>query len=66
MSTLAITTSSARKKSAPLVYLLGVVMALFIGILIFVYVTAKRTNPVFLDEHGKPATSSSGPNHAGH
>jgi hypothetical protein len=57
MSTLAITTDS-RKKPAPLVYFLGGVMALFIGILIFCYVVTKRTNPVFLDEHGKPTNAS--------
>lgn len=66
MSTLVITTDSPRKKAAPLAYFLGVVFALFIGILIFCYVVTKRTNPVFIDEHGKPATSSSDHSHAGH
>lgn len=63
MSALAIPTS-IRKKPAPLVYFLGLVFALFVGILIFVYVVTKRANPVVLDEHGKPAAS--GHNHAGH
>ena len=53
-----------RKKPAPLVYFLGLVFALFVGILIFVYVVTKRTNPILLDEHGKPAAS--GHDHAGH
>lgn len=63
MNTSAIPTD-IRKKPAPLVYFLGFVMALFIGILIFVYVVTKRTNPTMLDEHGKPAASGS--SHAGH
>jgi len=52
-----------RKKPAPLAYFLGVVFVLFIGILVFCYVITKRTNPVFLDEHGKPTTTSSGHSH---
>jgi len=66
MSTLAITTDSQRKQTAPLVYFLGAIFVLFIGILIFCYVVTKRTNPVFLDEHGKVVTSSSDHSHAGH
>ncbi len=66
MSTLALTTDSPRKKAAPLTYFLGVIFVLFIGILIFCYVVTKRTNPVFLDEHGKVVTSSSDHNHGGH
>ena len=66
MSTLAMTTNPPLKKQAPLTYFLGFVFVLFIGILIFCYVVTKRTNPVFLDEHGKPATSSSAHDHAGH
>jgi hypothetical protein len=65
MSTLAMTTNLPIKKQAPLTYFLGFVFALFIGILIICYVITKRTNPVFLDEHGKPATVSNH-NHAGH
>lgn len=63
MSTLAMT-KDVRRKPAPLTYFLGVVMAIFIGILIFVYVVTKRSNPIMLDEHGKPVTS--GHNHDGH
>jgi hypothetical protein len=66
MSTLAITSIAPRKKAAPLAYVLGFVFALFIGILIFVYVVTKRANPIMLDEHGKPKTSSSDNSHAGH
>jgi len=33
------------------------VMAIFIGILIFVYIVTKRTHPIFLDEHGKPTNA---------
>ena len=65
MSTLAITNDSPQKKAAPLTYFLGVIFALFIGILIFCYVVTKQANPVFLDEHGKVVTSSDH-NHAGH
>jgi hypothetical protein len=65
MSTLAITNDSPQKKAAPLTYFLGVIFVMFIGILIFCYVVTKRANPVFLDEHGKVATSSDH-NHAGH
>lgn len=35
-------------------YFLLLVMALFIIILIFVWVVTKRANPVMLDEHGRP------------
>jgi len=37
-------------------YFLMLVMALFITILIFVWVVTKRANPVMLDEHGRPIT----------
>jgi hypothetical protein len=63
VSTLAIP-ANVNRKAAPLVYFLGLVFVLFIGILIFVYIVTKRTNPIMLDEHGKPATSGS--SHAGH
>ncbi len=49
----------AGKQRAPLVYFLGFIFSLFIGILIFCYVVTKRTNPVFLDIHGKPVAESS-------
>ena len=37
-----------------LIYFLVTVMALFIGILIFVWVASKKANPIMLDEHGRP------------
>ncbi|MFN7998335.1 MAG: hypothetical protein U0Q18_32235 [Bryobacteraceae bacterium] len=42
-----------RKKTPALIYFLAFVSALFIGILVFAYVVAKRTNPVMLDDHGR-------------
>ena len=59
MSTMAIGSHRPSKKPAPLTYFLGVIFVLFIGILVFCYAVTKRTNPVFLDEHGKPAAASS-------
>ncbi len=64
MSTMAIGSSRTNRKVAPLTYFLGFIFALFIGILIFCYAVTKRTNPVFLDEHGKPVPQSS--EHAQH
>ncbi|MFZ1916513.1 MAG: hypothetical protein WAU58_02995 [Terriglobales bacterium] len=55
-----------RKKPAFLTYFLGVVFMMFIGILIFVYVVTKRTNPVMLDQNGKPVASEPAHDHAGH
>jgi hypothetical protein len=49
--------SPVRKQGSPLLYFLGVVMAIFIGILIFAYIVTKRTHPVFLDEHGNPTNA---------
>ena len=46
-----------RKQGSPLLYFLGVVMAIFIGILIFAYIVTKRTHPIFLDEHGHPTNA---------
>jgi formate/nitrite transporter FocA (FNT family) len=42
------------KRSPFLVLFLAFVGALFIGILIFVYFVTKQTNPVMLDDHGRP------------
>jgi len=50
-------TTPARKQGSTLLYFLGVVMAIFIGILIFAYIVTKRTHPVFLDEHGQPTNA---------
>ncbi|MBS1793325.1 MAG: hypothetical protein JSS81_05695 [Acidobacteria bacterium] len=50
--------SSEKKKHAAIWQLLfGVIMALFIGILIAVYVIAKKANPIILDEKGRPLQS---------
>jgi hypothetical protein len=49
---------ASRKQGSPLLYFLIFISALFIGILIFCYIVTKRTNPVFLDEHGKPVATS--------
>ena len=54
----------ARKRPAPLVYFLGFIFVLFIAILIVCYIITKRTNPIMLDEHGKPVATSSDHNHA--
>lgn len=54
---------SLRKQRPPLVYFLAFIFVLFIGILIFCYIVTKRTNPVFLDSHGKPVVESSEHSH---
>ena len=53
----------SRKQGSPLLYLLGFVFVLFIGILIFCYVVTKRANPVVLDVNGHPVTQGSGDSH---
>ena len=50
-------TGPVRKQGSPLLYFLGVVMSIFIGILIFAYIVTKRTHPIFLDEHGHPTNA---------
>ncbi len=50
--------SKPKRKPAPLTYLLGFVFVLFLGILVFVYVVTKKTNPTILDEHGRPVAES--------
>lgn len=40
-----------------LTFLLGLVFALFIGILVTAYIIAKRANPILLDETGKPVNA---------
>jgi hypothetical protein len=55
---------SARRPQRPvLVYFLAFVFFLFVGILLFCYAVTKRTNPVFLDEHGKPVAADSHTSH---
>jgi len=63
MTTMAIAPNRPIKQRAPLVYFLGFIFVLFIGILIVCYVITKRTNPVFLDQHGKPVAASSEHSH---
>jgi hypothetical protein len=46
------------KRVAPLVPFLGFVSALFIGILVYVWVAAKQTTIVILDEKGAPVGAS--------
>jgi len=41
-----------RSPITPLSVVLGFVFVLFCGILVFVYITTKRINPVMLDQHG--------------
>ena len=43
-----------KPRGAFLIYFLGMVMMLFIGILIYVWIQAKKANPVMLDENGHP------------
>ena len=60
---MALGSTSPSKKPAPLAYFLGAVFVIFIAILIFCYVVTKRTNPVFLDEHGRPVSAGSEHSH---
>jgi len=53
----------SRKQGSPLLYLLGFVFVLFIGILIFCYLVTKRANPVMLDAQGHPVTQSAESSH---
>jgi len=47
----------SKPRGAFLLYFLVTIMALFIGILIFVWVVTKKANPVMLDEKGHPVAS---------
>lgn len=47
-------TVSSPKKTTPLLYVLVFACVLFIGILVAVYFITRRSNPIMLDEHGKP------------
>jgi hypothetical protein len=51
------------KQGTPLSYFLCFISAVFIGILIFAYIVTKKTNPVFLDEHGKPTVAGAAHTH---
>ncbi len=47
-----------RKQTSALMYVLIFASLLFIGILIFTYTVTKKTNPIYVDEHGNPVNSS--------
>jgi len=51
-------TTQRPKQGSPLLYFLGFVMLVFIGILVFAYIVTKRTHPVYLDEHGNPVNAA--------
>lgn len=51
------------KQGTILQMLLGGAILLFIAILITVYVVAKRANPIFLDEQGRPVNSENSSHH---
>ena len=55
-----------KPRGAFLVYFLAAVMAFFVGILIYVWVEAKRANPVMLDERGQPISLIRPPAHNRH
>jgi len=59
MTTAQPTILTSKRKGTPLGYFLMFVFALFIGILVVVYIITKRSNPIMLDEHGKPVPTSS-------
>jgi len=60
---MAMASNRSSRKPAPLTYFLGFIFVLFIGILVFCYAVTRRTNPVYLDEHGKPVTQSAEHSH---
>lgn len=43
-----------RRRPPAVAIVLSLASVLFIGILVFAYVVTKRTNPIFLDQNGKP------------
>jgi hypothetical protein len=49
----------SRNQGAILIAALSLIVMLFIGILVTTYIVAKRANPVFLDESGKPVQTHS-------
>ncbi|MBI1760942.1 MAG: hypothetical protein HYR56_05840 [Acidobacteria bacterium] len=44
----------SRNQGTILKLLLSLIAVIFISILITAYIVARRANPIFLDEHGKP------------
>ena len=49
-----------RQRIAPLIPFLGLVSAIFIGILIYAWVVTKHTTIVMLDERGAPVHAAQG------
>jgi hypothetical protein len=58
MSSMPATSQVVNKKSTPFAYFLGFVFVLFIAILIVCYIITKRSNPILLDQHGKPVAAA--------
>lgn len=58
MSSMPATSQVVNKRSTPFAYFLGFVFVLFIAILIVCYIITKRSNPILLDQHGKPVATS--------
>lgn len=58
MSSMPASSQVVSKKSAPFAYFLGFVFVLFIAILIVCYIITKRSNPILLDQHGKPVATA--------
>jgi hypothetical protein len=53
------TPAGKRKQRSPLLYFLGFVFCLFIGILIFAYMVTKKAHPVYTDQQGNPTNAAS-------
>jgi hypothetical protein len=51
--------AEARRRRGWFPAFLGFVIALFIGLLVYVYFGATRANPVILDEKGRPRGAAS-------
>ena len=64
MSTTMTIENNVRKQKPAFFYFLMVVMAIFIGILIFCCIVTKQVHPVLLDEHGKPTNSQPADHHS--
>lgn len=62
-NTLRAKAGATQKQGSPLMYFLAFIFVLFIGILVFCYAVTKRTNPVFLDQQGRPVATTSEHSH---